>query len=48
MFSDATLRDMANRKPSTRDATFAISGVGKVKWKRYGSQFLDAVRDAPN
>ena len=46
VFSDATLRDMANRKPQTREAMFAISGVGKVKWERYGSRFLEAIQEA--
>ncbi len=45
VFSDATLRDMANRKPTTREGMFAISGVGTVKWERYGRQFLAAMQE---
>src|SRR5581483_1907524 len=35
VFSDAVLRDMANRRPKTRDGLLAISGVGQVKLERY-------------
>ncbi len=43
VFSDAVLRDMADRRPSTREDLLAISGIGKVKLERYGSRFLDAI-----
>ena len=43
VFSDATLRDIAARKPATLTALRAISGVGDVKLERYGRIFLDAI-----
>jgi ATP-dependent DNA helicase RecQ len=44
VFSDASLRQMVERKPQTRSGLLAVSGVGKVKLERYGSEFLDALR----
>jgi ATP-dependent DNA helicase RecQ len=43
VFSDASLRQMVARKPQTRSGLLAVSGVGKVKLERYGSEFLDAL-----
>lgn len=43
VFSDATLRELAARKPTTLTGFRAISGVGEVKLERYGSVFLDAI-----
>ena len=43
VFSDASLRQMVERKPQTRSGLLAVSGVGKVKLERYGSEFLDAL-----
>jgi ATP-dependent DNA helicase RecQ len=45
VFSDATLRQMVAKKPSTPSGMLAVSGVGKVKLQRYGSEFLAAIRD---
>jgi ATP-dependent DNA helicase RecQ len=45
VFSDATLRHMVAKKPSTPSGMLAVSGVGKVKLQRYGSEFLAAIRD---
>jgi ATP-dependent DNA helicase RecQ len=44
VFSDATLRDLATRKPSTPAAFRQIGGVGDVKLERYGEVFLEAIR----
>ncbi len=46
VFSDAVLREMANRRPGTREGLLAISGIGQVKLERYGPKFLEAIRDA--
>ena len=46
VFSDATLREMAAQKPRNRVEMLAVSGVGQVKWERYGMQFLSIVREA--
>jgi ATP-dependent DNA helicase RecQ len=45
IFSDATLRELAARKPATLSAFRAINGVGDVKLERYASIFLDAIAD---
>ncbi len=44
VFSDATLRELAARKPHTLSAFRQISGVGDVKLERYGETFLEAIR----
>ena len=46
MFSDASLRQMVARKPKTESGLLAVSGVGRVKLERYGSDFLKAIREA--
>jgi len=43
VFSDATLRELAARKPTTLSAFRAIGGVGDVKLERYGRIFLEAI-----
>ena len=46
VFSDAVLRQMAERRPRTRGEMLALSGVGPVKYDRYGEAFLRALREA--
>jgi ATP-dependent DNA helicase RecQ len=41
VFSDKTLRAMAEARPSTPDELLAVSGVGPQKLERYGQAFLD-------
>ena len=48
IFHDKTLREMAIRKPSTRDQLLAISGVGEQKIERYGHAFLAAISEYEN
>ncbi|MDR0898318.1 MAG: DNA helicase RecQ [Oscillospiraceae bacterium] len=43
IFSDATLKDMCLKRPTNREEMLAVSGVGAVKWARYGQDFLDAI-----
>ena len=43
VFSDATLRDMCNKRPSNEEEMLAISGVGKYKMDKYGEAFLQAI-----
>jgi len=43
VFSDAALRDISARKPTTREAFRSVSGVGDVKLERYGDVFIEAV-----
>jgi ATP-dependent DNA helicase RecQ len=44
VFSDATLRGMAQQRPGTETAMKAVSGVGARKWERYGEAFVEAIR----
>ncbi len=49
VFSDKTLRAMAEARPSTPQELLAVSGVGPLKLERYGEAFLEAVsRDPTN
>ncbi|MBT8166586.1 MAG: ATP-dependent DNA helicase RecQ [Acidimicrobiia bacterium] len=45
VFSDATLAEMIDRKPSTPAELLDISGVGPKKLETYGDVFLAAIRD---
>ena len=45
IFSDKTLVEMAAYFPQTRDSLLNISGVGKVKYERYGAAFLAIIRE---
>jgi ATP-dependent DNA helicase RecQ len=45
IFNDATLREMAAKRPQTEEQLRAISGVGEQKLERYGSAFLEVLRD---
>ncbi|MFN2520343.1 MAG: ATP-dependent DNA helicase RecQ [Candidatus Limnocylindria bacterium] len=44
VFSDAVLRQMAERAPATSAALLALSGVGPAKLERYGPRFLELLR----
>jgi ATP-dependent DNA helicase RecQ len=44
VFSDAVLRGMAERVPTSRTEMLTVSGVGPVKFERYGEAFLEALR----
>lgn len=41
VFSDKTLKEMAEKLPQDKDAMLDISGVGEVKFERYGEAFLE-------
>jgi ATP-dependent DNA helicase RecQ len=43
VFSDAVLREMARRKPSTLGELREVPGVGPAKLERYGKVFLEAL-----
>ena len=47
VFSDKTLRAVADVRPSTPSELLAVSGVGPMKLERYGEAFLEAVSRAP-
>ena len=52
IFSDKTLIDMSAKAPRSRAAMLRVSGVGEIKFDKYGERFLDAVvgflNDRPN
>ena len=43
VFSDATLSEMASRKPSTAGELLGIKGVGPAKVDKYGAPFLGVI-----
>jgi len=45
IFHDATLREMAARKPASLAAMAGISGVGAAKLERYGAAFVEVVQN---
>jgi ATP-dependent DNA helicase RecQ len=45
VFGDATLVELAQRRPDSEAAMLDVTGVGQVKLERYGRTFLDAIRD---
>lgn len=45
VFSNATLQDMARKKPRTMIDFKRVSGVGEVKASWYGKAFLERIRD---
>jgi ATP-dependent DNA helicase RecQ len=46
VFSDATLAEMAARRPATPAQLLGVAGVGETKLERYGPAFLAAIRAA--
>ena len=44
IFNDASLRDMAQRQPTTLEEFSTIGGVGQAKLARYGDQFVELIR----
>jgi ATP-dependent DNA helicase RecQ len=45
IFSDATLMDMCSKMPANDFEFLEVSGVGKMKLKEYGKQFLEAINN---
>ncbi|MGO1854623.1 MAG: HRDC domain-containing protein, partial [Microbacterium gubbeenense] len=45
VFGDATLRALAEHRPSTLGELSSVSGVGQKKLDAYGEQVLDLVRE---
>jgi ATP-dependent DNA helicase RecQ len=43
VFSDATLRDMARRRPSSLEQLLKVNGVGEKKATDFGEQFLSCI-----
>lgn len=45
IFTDATLRDMANKRPVNDEQFLDVAGVGNSKLKKYGSEFIDCIKN---
>lgn len=45
VFSDATLHDMACKKPKTDSEMLDVKGIGEFKLKRYGKAFLQKIAE---
>jgi ATP-dependent DNA helicase RecQ len=45
VFSDATLNDMCVKLPATGEEMLTVSGVGKFKLEKYGSQFIELINE---
>jgi len=45
IFSDKTLLEMSQKLPKTKEEILAISGIGMVKYDKYGEQFLDVCKE---
>jgi len=43
IFPDSTLKEMSIRFPLSKEQIFDISGVGQVKYEKYGEKFLEAI-----
>jgi ATP-dependent DNA helicase RecQ len=46
VFHDATLQEIARRRPGTLDGLRGISGIGATKLERYGEPLLRVVRES--
>ena len=44
VFSNATLLDMAAKRPASMQELLEVSGIGQVKAERYGAAFLNEIR----
>lgn len=44
VFSNATLQDMAEIKPTNKEEFLTVSGVGKYKAEHYSAQFTDLIK----
>ncbi len=45
VFGDASLRDMARKRPSSINNLMEVKGVGEKKCKQYGETFLKAIKE---
>ncbi len=45
IFGDGTLREMSIKYPITKEEILEISGVGEIKYERYGERFIDIIKD---
>lgn len=45
VFSDKTLSQMCILRPKTKEEMLLVSGVGEMKYAKYGERFLEAIHD---
>ncbi len=45
VFGDASLRDMARRRPASVETFLDVSGVGQAKARQYGDEFVATIRE---
>ena len=45
IFSDKTLIDMSVKLPCDKEAMLNVSGIGEVKYEKYGKSFMEIVKD---
>lgn len=48
IFSDATLKEMCTKLPTTKNEFLRISGVGEIKMEKYGETFMKEIRKFKN
>jgi len=44
VFSDKTLKELSNALPTTEEEMLEVHGIGEVKFKRYGKDFLELIK----
>ncbi len=45
IFSDKTLKHLANDKPSDKSSMLEVNGIGEKKYEQYGEEFLSIIND---
>ncbi|MGG7214696.1 DNA helicase RecQ [Clostridium nigeriense] len=45
IFGDGTLREMSIKYPTSKLEILEVSGVGEVKYDRYGERFIEVIKD---
>ncbi len=45
VFSDRTLYELLQKLPKTKDEMLEIYGVGRIKYEKYGEQFLEIIKE---
>jgi len=48
VFSDASLQDMARKRPANTIDFLGVHGVGQKKWRDFGDDFIAAIKDYCN
>lgn len=45
IFGDGTLREMSIKYPNSKEEILEISGVGEIKYERYGEKFIEVIKE---